>query len=180
MPDNAHQSVWRSLPNGWGFRWQNIHPGHVHLLCQMDMDSSRQIYQEARKMEVMWSFHAFTIWWICHDESMSIWHSRWTWNRQGRFTKRQRRWKSCGHSMPLPSGEFAKTYQHRVVVSVSEPKLTSDYVKSEFRHELTRGDRDMYLPLDQRGWNSKNPPSSIQSRWTLKSIDLNILVDLHM
>ena len=45
---------------------------------------------------------------------MSICYARWTWNRWGRFSKRQGRWKSCGYSMPLPSGEFAKTYKHRV------------------------------------------------------------------
>ena len=38
----------------------------------------------------------------------------------------------------------------------------------------------MDFPLDQSGRHSKNPPSSIQSRWTLKSIDLNIVVDLHI
>ena len=38
----------------------------------------------------------------------------------------------------------------------------------------------MDFPLDQQGWHYKNPPSSIQSRWKLKSIDLNIVVDIHM
>ena len=62
IPDNAEQAVCQSFPNGWEFLGQKIHTGHVHLLCHMDMDSSSQIYQEARNMEVMWSFRAFTIW----------------------------------------------------------------------------------------------------------------------
>ena len=45
---------------------------------------------------------------------MSIFYARWKCTRRGIFTKRQVIWKSCGHSMPLPSGEFSKTYQHRV------------------------------------------------------------------
>ena len=45
---------------------------------------------------------------------VSIFYSICTWNRQGIFTKRRGIWKSCGHSMPLPSGEFSKTYHHRV------------------------------------------------------------------
>ena len=38
--------------------------------------------------------------------------------------------------MTLPSGELGKNYQHRVGVSVSEPKFTSDGFKLAFRHEL--------------------------------------------
>ena len=69
MMENAHQEVCHSLPNGWSLLGQKIHPGHVHMLCQMDMDSSRQIFQEARNMEFMWSFHAFNIYQICQDLS---------------------------------------------------------------------------------------------------------------
>ena len=61
MPDNAHKSVCQSFPNGWIFQGQKIHPGNFHLLCHMYMYSLRHISQETRKMEVMWSFHAFTI-----------------------------------------------------------------------------------------------------------------------
>ena len=45
---------------------------------------------------------------------MSIWYAIWTWNCWGRLPKRQEICKSCGHSMPFPSEEFSKTYQHRV------------------------------------------------------------------
>ena len=45
---------------------------------------------------------------------ISIYYSRWTCNHQGILTKRQGRWKSCGHFVPLPSGKFSKSYQHRV------------------------------------------------------------------
>ena len=38
----------------------------------------------------------------------------------------------------------------------------------------------MDFPLDQRGWHSKNTPSPIHSRWTLKDTDQNSVVDLHM
>ena len=38
----------------------------------------------------------------------------------------------------------------------------------------------MYLTLDQRVYPSKNLPSSIQRRWTLKATDLNSVVYLHM
>ena len=38
----------------------------------------------------------------------------------------------------------------------------------------------MDLPLDQRRRNSKNPPSSIQTRWTLKATDINSIVYIHM
>ena len=69
MTDDTHQSAGHSFPNGWGLWGQNIHPGNVHMLCQMDMDLSRQIYQEEKKTEVMWSFHDFTIWRICQNLS---------------------------------------------------------------------------------------------------------------
>ena len=36
--------------------------------------------------------------------------------------------------MPLPSGEFSKTYQHRL--GVSEHKFTSDGVKAAFRDKF--------------------------------------------
>ena len=65
-------------------------------------------------------------------------------------------------------------------VSVSEPKFTSDGIKAAFRHEFPPGNRGMDLPFDQRGWQSKNSPYSIQSRWELKAMELNSVVDLHM
>ena len=65
---------------------------------------------------------------------MSICYAIWTWICRGILTKRQGRWKPYGHSMPLPYGEFSKTYQHRVGFGSSEPKFTSDGVKAMFRH----------------------------------------------
>ena len=63
-------------------------------------------------------------------------------------------------------------------ISGSEPKFTSDGFKAAFRNYFPRGNRGMDLPLDKRGWHSKNNPSSIQSRWKLKSIYPNSVVDL--
>jgi hypothetical protein len=41
MPNNPQHAVWYSFPKGWGLRGQNSHPGQVHRLCQMDINSSR-------------------------------------------------------------------------------------------------------------------------------------------
>ena len=65
-----------------------------------------------------------------------ICYSRWICTRRGRFPKKQVRWKSCGHSMPLTSGEFPKLTNIGWGVRFSEPKFTSDGVKVAFRHEF--------------------------------------------
>jgi len=58
MPDNPQHAVWYSLQNGHGFHGQNTHPGQVHWLFQMDIDSSRHKAHAATKIVCMCSFHA--------------------------------------------------------------------------------------------------------------------------
>jgi len=50
MADNPQQAVWYSLPNGHGLRGQNTHPGQVHRLFQMYIDSSRHKAHAAMKI----------------------------------------------------------------------------------------------------------------------------------
>ena len=58
-------AVWYSLPNGCGLRGQKIHPGHVHLLCQMDMLSSRNITHAVTKRLANFLFQALIICLTC-------------------------------------------------------------------------------------------------------------------
>ena len=53
IPDRPQYIVWYSFPNGWGFRGQNTHPGHVHRLVQMDIDLSKQLIQPELKILFM-------------------------------------------------------------------------------------------------------------------------------
>ena len=43
IPEFVQHAVWYSSPNGCGFLGQYTQPGHVHLLYEMDIDSSRQM-----------------------------------------------------------------------------------------------------------------------------------------
>ena len=38
IPESLQQVGWYSLPNGWSFLGLNIHPGHVYLLNQIDIN----------------------------------------------------------------------------------------------------------------------------------------------
>jgi hypothetical protein len=69
MPDNPQHAVWYSLPNGHGLRGQNTHPGQVHRLFQMDIDSSRHKAQAETKTACMCSFHDEIISRICQNLS---------------------------------------------------------------------------------------------------------------
>jgi len=69
MPDSAQHAVWYSLPNGWGLRGQNTHPGQVHRLNQMDMDPSKQIAHPALNFFCIFSFHADIISRTCQNLS---------------------------------------------------------------------------------------------------------------
>ena len=89
---------------------------------------------------------------------MYICYTRWTWTRQVRLTKMQRRWNSCGHSMPLPSSNLSKLIKIGWEVSVSEPKFTSDGVEAAFRHELLQ-EIEAWICLFIKG--GKIPKSSI-------------------
>jgi hypothetical protein len=62
MLDNAQQAVRYSFPNKCGLQRQNTQPGHVHLLCQVNIDSSRQMTHAHRNMSAMWLFHNLIIW----------------------------------------------------------------------------------------------------------------------
>jgi hypothetical protein len=72
MPDNPQHAVWYSLPNGHGFRGQNNHPGQVHRLFQMDIDSSRHKAHTATKIVCMCSFHAEIKSRICQNLSRNV------------------------------------------------------------------------------------------------------------
>ena len=43
IPQIQQQILWYSLPNRWGLHGQNTHPGHVHLLNQIDMPKFNSI-----------------------------------------------------------------------------------------------------------------------------------------
>ena len=77
MFDNAQQAVWYSFPKGCGLRGQNTQPGHVHLLCQINIDSSRQMTHAHRNMPAMWSFQAFIIWRTDQNLSTKAVFGRW-------------------------------------------------------------------------------------------------------
>jgi hypothetical protein len=62
MFDNTQQAVWYSFPNGCSLRGQNIQPGHVHLLCQIDIESSRKMTHAHRNLPAVWSFQDLIIW----------------------------------------------------------------------------------------------------------------------
>ena len=72
MPDDPQHAVWYSFPKGWGLRGQNTHPGQVHRLCQMDIDSSRQITHAATKIFAMWAFQAAIISRTCQYLSRNV------------------------------------------------------------------------------------------------------------
>jgi hypothetical protein len=69
MPDNPHLAVWYSLPNGHGLCGQNTHPGQVHRLFQMDIDSSWHKAHAATKIACMCSFQAKIKSQICQNLS---------------------------------------------------------------------------------------------------------------
>ena len=64
-------------------------------------------------------------------------------------------------------------------VSVSEPKFTSDGIKAAFRHEFPKAIGE-WICLFIKGGDTPKKNSSIQTRWKLITIDLNIVVDLQM
>ena len=53
IPQRPQLIVWYPFSNGWGFWGQNTHPGHVHLLVQMDIDLSRKQIHPAIKMSAI-------------------------------------------------------------------------------------------------------------------------------
>ncbi len=57
IPNNPQHAVWYSLPNGWGLHGKNTHPGQVHRLSQIDIDSSRHKAHAALKIVCMCLFH---------------------------------------------------------------------------------------------------------------------------
>jgi hypothetical protein len=57
IPNNPQHAVWYSLPNGWGLHGQNTHPGQVHWLNQIDIDSLKHKAHAALKIVCMCSFH---------------------------------------------------------------------------------------------------------------------------
>ena len=68
MLQRPQHAVWYSLPNGCDLRAENIHPGHVHLLCQMDMLSSRHTHVATKRLAVF-SFQAQIICLTCQNLS---------------------------------------------------------------------------------------------------------------
>jgi hypothetical protein len=71
MLDNPQHAVWYSLPNGHGLCGQNTHPGQVHRLFQMDIDSLRHKAHAATKIVCMCLFHAKIKSRICQNLSLN-------------------------------------------------------------------------------------------------------------
>ncbi len=69
IPNNPQHAVWYSLPNVWGLCGQNTHPGRVHWLNQIDINSLRHKAHAALKIVRMCSLHVEIKSWICQNLS---------------------------------------------------------------------------------------------------------------
>ncbi len=78
---------------GGNWQGQKIQSGEVHLLCQMNINSSRQINHDNRNILAMWSFH-IPIWLTCHILS----------KKGGAFVSMEMRWRMIRSQKEAPLG----------------------------------------------------------------------------
>ena len=70
LPKVEQHTEWYSLPNGCDFLGTNIHPGHVYLLVNGLMLSSRHETHEGVNCSAMFLFHSSTI--CCTSQKLSL------------------------------------------------------------------------------------------------------------